>query len=415
MEKNIWIWNHYATGTFFNKGGRHYWFAKNLIKKGYKPTIFCANTRHGAGETITIHDGNYIRMISGKIPFVFVKTVEYEGNGFQRVNNMARFSWNLYRLAKKYSKKYGRPDVIIASSVHPLTLVAGIKIAKKLGVPCICEIRDLWPESLVAYGLIKQNSLLTKTLYQGEKWIYKKADAIIMTWEGGKNYICNKGWDQVVKLCKVNHISNGVSVECFDSNNEENMVKDYDLDNNEQKNVVYAGSIREVNNLNILLDAAKIITEKGYTHIKLLIYGDGNEKEKLEKRCKDENIKNVSFKGLIKKKFVPSVLKKANVNVLHNSSTSLDKYGQSQNKLFEYLAAGKCIVQTYSPGYSIIEKYNCGICLQIQNAENISRAIIEGCINVKQSKIMGANARQASYEFDFEKLTGKLIDVINSV
>ena len=40
--------------------------------------------------------------------------------------------------------------------VHPLTLVAGIKIGKKLKVPCICEIRDLWPESFIAHNILKR-------------------------------------------------------------------------------------------------------------------------------------------------------------------------------------------------------------------------------------------------------------------
>jgi glycosyltransferase involved in cell wall biosynthesis len=404
--------NHYATNMFFDKGGRHYWFAENLLENGYEPTIFCANTRHNSGNIIAIPKGKYLRMTTENIPFVFVKTINYRGNGIQRINNMLMFAWNLFSLAKEYSRNFGKPDVILASSVHPLTLVAGIKIARKFGVPCICEIRDLWPESLVAYGFLKRSSIIAKMLYQGEKWIYKNADSIIMTWEGGKDYIRDMGWDDQVDLNKVKHINNGVSVEKFDRDSEKHIIKDSDLDNNELVKIVYAGSIRKVNNIGLLLDAAKIIQDQGHSQIRILIYGSGDEKEILEKRCKDENINNVIFKGQIDKKFVPSVLKKADINVLHNSSTVLDKYGQSQNKLFEYLAAGKCIVQTYSTGYSILEKYNCGICVPVQNSEEIAKALIRACTDKEQNKIMGENARRASYEYDFSKLTHKLINVI---
>ncbi|HPU01813.1 MAG TPA: glycosyltransferase family 4 protein [Bacillota bacterium] len=404
--------NHYATNMFFEKAGRHYWFAENLLENGYEPTIFCANTRHNSGNIIAIPKGKYLRMTTENIPFVFVKTINYRGNGIQRINNMLMFAWNLFSLAKEYSRNFGKPDVILASSVHPLTLVAGIKIARKFGVPCICEIRDLWPESLVAYGFLKRSSIIAKMLYQGEKWIYKNADSIIMTCEGGKDYIRDMGWDDQVDLNKVKHINNGVSVEKFDRDSEKHIIKDSDLDNNELVKIVYAGSIRKVNNIGLLLDAAKIIQDQGHSQIRILIYGSGDEKEILEKRCKDENINNVIFKGQIDKKFVPSVLKKADINVLHNSSTVLDKYGQSQNKLFEYLAAGKCIVQTYSTGYSILEKYNCGICVPVQNSEEIAKALIRACTDKEQNKIMGENARRASYEYDFSKLTHKLINVI---
>ncbi|MGB4182699.1 MAG: glycosyltransferase family 4 protein [Dethiobacteria bacterium] len=414
-KKKIWIMNHYATSMFFNKGGRHYWFAENLIKSGYEPTIFCANIRHNREDIVNIYEGKYLRMINENIPFVFVKTVRYSDNGRQRIKNMLVFAWNLTTVAKEYSRIYGKPDLILASSVHPLTLVAGIKIARRFGVPCICEVRDLWPESLVAYGFLKQNSVIAKILYRAEKWIYKNADSIIMTVEGGKEYICDKGWDQEIDLNKVKHINNGVSVGAFDRNSQENIITDPDLDNPDFKNVVYAGSIRKVNNIGILLDAAKIIQEQGHRQIRFLIYGSGDEKARLEKRCRDESITNVIFKGWIEKRFVPSVLKKAYVNILHNSSTSLDKYGQSQNKLFEYLAAGRCIVQTYSTGYSILKKYDCGICVPVQNAEEIAKALIKACHDEKYNRIMGENARRAVHDYDFRKLTGKLIDIIESL
>jgi len=66
---------------FFNKGGRHYWFAENLIKSGYEPTIFCANIRHNREDIVNIYEGKYLRMINENIPFVFVKTVRYSDNG----------------------------------------------------------------------------------------------------------------------------------------------------------------------------------------------------------------------------------------------------------------------------------------------------------------------------------------------
>lgn len=414
MRKNIWIWNHYATDMYKNEGGRHYWFAENLLKRGYEPTIFCASTNHFSNESISTNGEKYIADLNNKIPFVFINTPDYKGNGKKRIFNMVAFYRNLFSVAKDYARKYGKPDIILASSVHPLTLVAGIKIAKKFGVPCICEVRDLWPESIVAYGLLKKNSIIAKILYQGEKWIYKKADSIIMTWEGGKDYIVEQGWDKYIDLDKVKHISNGVVIDSFDYNSEKYLINDVDLDDYSYKNIVYAGSIRKVNNLGVLLDVAKIIQDQGYNDIRFLIYGSGDEKERLENRCRDEKINNVIFKGRVHKKSIPSILKKAYINILHNSSTSLDKYGQSQNKFFEYLAAGKCIVQTYTTGYSILEKYNCGVSASIQEPNEIANIIIEACNNERKSQLMGENARKAAYKFDFEKLTDQLIDVIES-
>jgi len=417
MKHNIWLVNHYATNMFFNQSGRHHWFAENLRKKGYNPTIFCANTMHNvhSQSTVKIPSGKYAVKYANDIPYVFVKTVNYSGNSIQRVKNMLFFYKNLFPAARGYAKDHGKPNVILASSVHPLTMVAGIQIAKEFHIPCICEVRDLWPESIVVYDVLKRNSIITKLLYQGEKWIYKKADSIVMTWEGGKDYIFDKGWDKIVDIKKLKHISNGVVIDSFDNNCKEHKIEDNDLDDYRYKNIVYTGSIRKVNNIGILLDVAKIIKEKGYNNIRFLIYGFGNESAMLKNRCEKEGIKNVLFKGRVEKKYVPSIIKKAYINILHNSSTSLDKYGQSQNKLFEYLAAGKCIVQTYTTKYSILEKYNCGISTPVQNAEEISKVVLEACSDENRCKLLGENGRKAAYDFDFIKLTDKLIDVIESV
>ncbi len=411
MRQNIWIWNHYATNMFFAEAGRHYWFAENLMKQMYLPTIFCASTNHLSGKKIDTGKSIYFKDKVNGIPFIFVKTPLYAGNGMKRIFNMVMFYIRLFKVAKEYAKIHGNPDVILASSVHPLTLVAGIQIAKKFGVPCICEVRDLWPESLVAYGALKQNSLLAKMLYQGEKWIYKKARSVIMTWEGGSQYILDKGWENEIDINKIKHISNGLMVDSFDKNSEENVLIDRDLDDENYKNIVYAGSIRKVNNLGILLETAKIV-QNNNDKIRFLIYGSGDEKEMLEKRCVKENINNVIFKGRVEKKMVPSLLKKAYANILHNSSTSLNKYGQSQNKFFEYLAAGKCVIQTYTTGYSILEKYKCGVSAVNQDPESIAEIILKVCRDDEKATQMGKNARKASYKYDFKKLTNKLIEII---
>jgi len=413
MKKNIWIWNHYATNMLKDQAGRHYWFAENLIKSEYKPTIFCASTIHNSNEFIDTKGEKYITDSINDIPFVFVNTPKYKGNGKKRIFNMILFYRNLFSIAIDFAKLNGKPDVIIASSVHPLTLVAGIKIAKKFGIPCICEVRDLWPESIVAYGSLKRNSVIAKILYQGEKWIYKKGNSVIMTWEGGSQYIVDQGWDKQIDLNKVKHISNGVIIDTFDKNSQENQMIDSDLDDKNYKNVIYAGSIRKVNNLGLLLDSAKLI-QKNDEKIRFLIYGSGDEKEMLEKRCEGEGIRNVIFKGRVEKKMIPSILKKSYANILHNSSTSLDKYGQSQNKFFEYLAAGKCVIQTYTTGYNILEKYNCGVSAPKQTPEEITKIIIEACSDDEKAERMGQNARKAAYEFDFEKLTDKLIKIIEN-
>lgn len=413
--ENVWIWNHYATRSYQESAGRHYWQAKELIKKGYKVTIFCASTRHNSEENIEITNKKYVVKSKDEISFVFIKTPSYSNNGIKRVWNMFSFYKNISLVAKEYGRSHGKPDRILASSVHPLTLVAGIKTSKYFNINSISEVRDLWPESLIAYNVIGKNNLLAKILYRGEKWIYKNSDSIIMTWPGGKDYIVDQGWNNEIDLNKVTYISNGVLINEFDKNSEEYQIHDEDLEDSRYKNIVYTGSIRKVNNLNMLIDVAKLLQEQNYNDFRFLIFGSGDELDKLVKRCKEEKIDNIIFKGKVEKKYIPYILKNAYLNILHNTSTTLDKYGQSQNKLFEYLAAGRCVIQTYDTEYSIIKKYNCGMSASKQNADEIANLLIKIYYNEKKCEEMGKNARVASYDFDFEILTKKLISVIENV
>jgi len=417
MRQNVWIWNHYATNMFFDQAGRHYWFAENLLKEGYKPTIFCASTNHFADNHIDTNEKQYSTDSVNDIPFVFVNTPEYKGNGKKRVLNMISFYRGLFKTAKMYAKLNGKPDVILASSVHPLTLVAGIKVAAKFGVPCICEVRDLWPESIVEFNGLKKSGLVARLLYQGEKWIYKKADKLIFTIEGGSEYIIDKGWDKSnggpIEISKIYHINNGIDLKVYDENIRNNIYVDKDLDNPDIFKVVYAGSIRRANNLNLLIDAAKYIKTNKYCKVKFLIFGDGDEKDNLQRKCLDESVDNVVFKGKVEKKFIPNILSKANLNILNYSNHEIWKYGGSQNKNFEYLASGKPILSTITMGYDIIEKYKAGISLKKQDPETIGKSIVSIVdMNYDDYLYISNNARDAAQHYDFKVLTYKLIKII---
>lgn len=418
MKKNIWIWNHYATEMYKNQGGRHYWFAENLINKGYDATIFCANTYHNKSEFIDTEKKKFTTDMLNNIPFVFVKTTTALGNGLDRVKNMVLFYWNLFSVSKQYAKDKGKPDLIIASSVHPLTMVAGIQIAKKMNVPCICEVRDLWPEAIFSFNKAKENSLLGKILVAGEHWIYKKADALIFTKEGDTDYIKEKKWDLSqggdIDLKKAYYINNGVDIEAFNKYIQDKKISDSDLES-DKFNVVYVGAIRPINNIGNILDAAKLLKSK--KEIQFLIYGDGNQKELLDRRVKEENLTNVKMKGYINKQFIPYILSKSSLNILNYSRTQYNwARGNSSNKLFEYMTSGKPIISTVQTGYSIINKYNCGIELENGSDEDLANSIINIKNMTKEEyEKLGLNAVEGAKDFDFKLLTKKLIDVIEKL
>lgn len=414
MKRKVWVWNHYASDTYFDKGGRHYNFVKYLKQSGYEPVVFASNAKHGKAETYFPDAGLWQKHMAEEIdiPFVFVRSRTYKGNGKQRALNMIDFYRNVKKTAREYAKLYGKPDIIYASSVHPLTLVAGIQMAKHFGVKCICEVRDLWPESIVAYSKrFTKNHPLIKILYQGEKWIYKKADSLIFTMEGAYDYIVEQGWEKKIPRSKVHYINNGVDLEAFQYNREHFQVDDPDLQNPDVFKVVYTGSIRKVNNLGALLDAARLVTNP---KVKFLIWGDGDERPALEQRVIDEKIDNVVFKGKVEKKYIPHIVSQADFNFAHNTPSPLFRFGISFNKIFDYFAAGKPILTDFPCPYNPVIEVNAGCAVENAASGEVAQAI-EKMATLEEKNYMNfcSNALHAAEVYDFKNLTRKLIEIIS--
>lgn len=418
----IWLMNHYATTMFRDRAGRHYWFAKELKKYGHDITVFCATTFLDTKDVIDTHGRKLTVQRAEDIPFVFVRTTSTKGNGVDRIKNMVTFYVNLFPATKFYAKKYGIPDVILASSVHPLTMVAGIQLAKKMNVSCICEIRDLWPEAIFNFGKAKEKSFLGKILVIGEHWIYRKADALIFTKEGDTDYLKEKCWTKEqggdIDLRKCHYINNGVDLKAFEEKMNTVILDDKDLNNSSKFNVTYAGTIRPVNNVGNLLDAAKIISSySGYEDVQFIIFGEGVELSKLRKRVKDEKILNVKLKGYINRKYIPYILSRSSINILNYSQNQYNwSRGNSSNKLFEYMASGKPIISTVRMGYSIIKRYNCGVELEEDTPAALVKQIMKfHDMDKEEYERIGKNAKEGVKDFDFSVLTKKLEYVIESI
>ena len=133
----LWIFHHYATLPNLNGHIRPFRFAEHLRKYDIETTIFAASFQHFSGNNLITNGESYIRKEVDEIPFIFIKTPN-GSSGISRIRNMWSFYKGLKNVCYKYAKIYGKPDCILASSPQPLAMQAGIEIAKKMNIPCIC-------------------------------------------------------------------------------------------------------------------------------------------------------------------------------------------------------------------------------------------------------------------------------------
>src|SRR5699024_7323573 len=158
-----------------NTQNRHNQFAKQLKKYGYEVTIFFSSHVHNSSINLIEDNRLYKDDYIDGIRYIAIRTRSYTDSEKQREFNMVDFY---------------------------------IKIAKKFKVRCVCEVRDLWPLTLVKMGRIEEKSLIAQILYIMEKYIYKKADKLIFTMSGGKQYVIDQGWSKRIDTNKIYHINN---------------------------------------------------------------------------------------------------------------------------------------------------------------------------------------------------------------
>lgn len=412
---NIWIVNHYAIPPSFGGLVRHYYFSKYLEKKGHHVKIFTSSKIHNTDINMIKDHSLYCEKIIDGVEYTFVRSKDYKGNGLDRIINMMDLPFKMWHAMKFFWKKQ-IPDVIYTSSPDLFVAFFALCFGRKYQIPVVVEVRDLWPESIVEYrGMSKRNPLI-QILYLLEKLIYIKSDKLIFTMEGGKDYIIDKKWDNKISPDKVEYVNNGVSIDEFDENVKKYTINDLDLNNADTFKVVYVGSIRKANNVENLVKVADELKCRGEKNISILIYGDGTERASLEEECRIKQLDNIKFKGKIDKKYVPYVLSKSNLNILNYKQAATWKYGGSQNKQFEYLASGRPICANVKMGYSIIEKFQCGVEENITSIEHYAD-IVSKYKNMQHDIYKGQclRARKAAEMFDYQILGEKIESILEEV
>lgn len=360
--KNIWLINNYSYPPGTSNWRRHYDLCKELVKKNYKIEIIGGSFVHDRKKQILQKKEKFRIETYNKINYHILKGISYQGN-IKRILSMIEFMVRVFFYTKKISNK---PDLIYCSCPHPFNGLISVYLAKKYKVPLILEIRDIWPDTWVALGAIKEKSVIYKIFSYIEKFLYDKAD-IIIDLMPGIDAIANKG----IEKNKIKWLSNGVNLEEFD--NDYLKEPKYKFDS-KKINVTYTGSIGIANALQSIFEIAKSLEKED---IVFNLIGDGPLKKEYEEICIKNEIKNVSFYSQVLKNEVPALLKESDILIALSKKTELDKYGVSLNKIFEYLAAKKPILIAYDTEYDIIKEANCGISISAENNEKIKEGLLK--------------------------------------
>lgn len=309
---------------YFNtdKGStRSYEIAKYLVSQGHEVTMITGNDSKSC-------DG--IKVISTKTPY-------QQAFGYPR----RIFSFFLYMLKSFWYCLFEREVDMIYASSTPLTVgLVGKWVAKLKRCRFVFEVRDLWPDVPMELGIIR-NKWLIRLLNNMERDIYKQSDRIIALSSGMKDVIAAKG----ISENKIDVITNFADIELFQSINIAEQTNMYVLYPELQNHFIslYAGTIGFVNHVEYILKLAQNTVD---SRILYVIVGDGKEKPRLVKEAEKLGLTNVLFLDSVSKRDAMILMTMSDVGMCFvRPHPILDR--NSQNKLFDFWAAGKPTLINY--------------------------------------------------------------------
>jgi len=376
---------------------RVYEMTRRWVKKGYKVTVVTSPYEKSDITAVKRVERQNVEGID-LIVINFPDSNRY--SKVKRIGNFIAFSL----LSVWYALK--EPcDVVIASS-GPITVGVPALIAKWIRrKPFLFEVRDLWPQGAVSLNILT-NKLIIRIAFWFEKLCYKNSECVIGCSPGMTDDI-NSRFPEV----KTYVISNASDIKLFGSSG-----KKYGDTVIDTGRFVYAGSIGAMDDVETIIEAARVLEERGVKDIKTEIIGDGAERDRLEKKVAEYQLTNVRFCGLLPKTEVVDRLKTAVASfVCFKPLEVLNTV--SPNKMFDSFAAGVPVIQN-TTGWikEYIKNNNCGINVTPLDAESMADAMLRLHKDKKYRDMLAENALNAAKkDFDRDKLAEDYLRIIEEV
>lgn len=381
-------------------GIRSYAMARELLSRGHRVTMVCgSNARGGPGLTGPFRRGIRRGQVDG-IDVVEIDLAYSNAHGYaRRALTFARFA--LRSIAIALVEKY---DLVFATST-PLTAgIPGVFARWLRRKPFVFEVRDLWPELPREMGIIKNRYVLA-AMSALEYVSYHSATRLVGLSPGIAAGIERRG----INPGRIRMIPNGCDLEIFggdDSPWRPDEISD------EKLLAVFAGAHGPANGLGAVLDAARVLKQRGRDDIALLLIGDGVDKPALQQRAAAEGLQNVFFHDLVPKAKLARLMSATDIGMQILANVPAFYYGTSPNKFFDYLAAGLPVLNNY-PGWlaNLLRDSSCGFPVPPDDPPAFADALISAADDRPRLKAMGQRALLlARGQFDRSMLAAQFVD-----
>lgn len=336
---------------------------ETLVTMGHQVDVICGLPNYPEGVVLDEykHKKNREQIING----VKIHRCFEIGRGNSKLKLFANYYSVCLSMKKKAKKIKEKFDLVLINQLSPVMVSwAGIAYAKKHKVPCIMYCYDLWPDSLAAGGIGKNNPIF-KYYYKVSNKCYKQVDKIMVT---SKSFIDYFETYHKIPREKLQYLPQYCE-DLFKSNAslKEKATNTF--------NYVFAGNIGKMQSVETIIKAANEI--KNDDTIKIHIVGNGSNLENCKALAKEYQLSNVIFYGRKDLNEMPQFYEMADamlVTLTNNEVISKTLPGKVQS----YMAAGKPIIGSINgEAQLIIEEAECGLCCNAEDYLELAKLFVD--------------------------------------
>jgi glycosyltransferase involved in cell wall biosynthesis len=391
----------YFTTPAMPGGTRSYELARRLVARGHQVEMITSHR----GPTTHRRQGWYQTEESGIrvhwLPVPYSNRMAYP----DRLKAFAHFA----RASGRRATSLGG-DVVFATST-PLTIaIPGLYAARRLGVPFVFEVRDLWPTVPIALGALR-SPLAIAAARRLERLAYRRSARVVALSPEMRAGIIAAGHPAE----RIEVIPNGCDLDAFAIGPEPGIalrrrhewLQDRPL-------VVYIGTLGQVNGVGYLARMAAE-TRRLDPAVRFLVIGEGREEEVVRGLARALGVLDDNFfmMPLIPKRDVPAWLSAADIA----TSVVIDRrelWANSANKVFDALAAGRPVAINHGGWLAdLLRETGAGIVLDQGDASIAARELTRSLNDRRWLERAGSAAREVAHSrFDRDRLAAQLEQIL---
>ena len=402
---HILFFSHYFPPESNVPATRTYENCKRWVRRGHKVTVITCAPNVPDGIIYKGYKNRFrqCEVIDG-INVVRVWTYIAANRGrIRRTLNYVSYMFS----AVFFSLFVRKPDVILATSPQFFCGWAGVIASRLRRIPFILEIRDIWPDSIVAVGALR-NKMILRVLEWLELRMYAAAQHIITVGKSYKEVLVKKG----ILAEKISIITNGFDCDIFyPRQSDEKTKQEYNI--NGEFVCSYVGTIGMACGLEVVLHTAKLLKNRHRNDIKFLLVGAGAMREKLRRQALEDKLDNIVFVERQDREAIPRILSVADACLVHLRKSNHFKTVLPSKMLEATAMAKPTILGVEGYAAQFLREADAGICIEPENADQLAEAVEGLADNPQLCRSLG----QAGYEYarkhhDFDTLANEYLDKI---